>query len=258
MRNVKKKKKTVLIESVRRKEIYVVVLISLILIGTIMSINFFDMPGLIKFYRETALRIMSLAAAVTVIVLASRQLPREFEKRTIYPLLAKPVGRGTFLLGKFLGVILAAAFCFGIFMSIFIGGTIYLGVAIPWVHLIQYFYLQMWAMAILTLLGFFLSLLLNLDAAITMGIIFYLTANILTEGISFIYDFMGGFGKAVVIILNYSIPQLSILDFSEKTVHAEIWQPLPPLLLFYLTLYAFAFAALYFFLTLLLFRRREL
>lgn len=258
MRSVWLIAKTVLIEAVRRKEIYVVVLLSLLLIGGIMSFNFFGMSGLIKFYRESALQIMSIATAVTVIVLASRQLPREFEKRTIYPLLAKPVGRGTFLLGKFMGVIFAAAFCFGIFMSIFIGGTIYLGIATPWIHLIQYFYLQMWAMAILTMLGFLLSLILNLDAAITIGIIFYTTANILTDGISFVYDFAGDFGKAVIVLLNYTIPQLSLLDFSGKVVHAEIWTPLSPIILLYLTLYALAFVSIYFILTLLLFRRREL
>src|SRR5690606_30837975 len=44
-------------------------------------------------------------AAILVAAFASRQLPEEFENRTLYPLLAKPISRGEVLMGKFLGVL---------------------------------------------------------------------------------------------------------------------------------------------------------
>jgi len=250
--------KSVLIEAVRRREVYVIILLSLIVIGGVMSVNFFGMEGLTKFYRDVALEVMSIATALMVVVLSCRQLPREFENRTIYPLLAKPVGRVSFLLGKLLGVLFAAGFCFFLFMLIFLIGTWYLGGKIPWIHLAEYVYLQMLAMTIITTLGFLLSLIMNLDAAITIGIIFYLTANILTTGISYIYDFAGSVGKVILIIMNYGIPQLTLFDFSEKTVHAVIWRPLGIVTLCYLTLYAMVYIGVYFSLSMLLFRRREL
>jgi len=250
--------RSVLIEAVRRKEIYVIVLLSLMVIGGVMSVNFFGMEGLTKFYREVALEVMSIACALMVVVLSCRQLPREFENRTIYPLLAKPVGRGSFLMGKLLGVLFAAGFCLSLFMLIFLIGTWYLGGEIPWIHLAEYVYLQMLAMTIISTLGFLFSLIMNLDAAITMGVLFYLTANIFTNGISYIYDFVGRVGKVIFLIVNYGIPQLTLLDFSEKTVHANIWRPLGVVTLCYLTLYAMVYIGVYFFLTMLLFRRREL
>ncbi len=250
--------KSVLIEAVRRKEIYTIVLLSLILIAGILSINFFELKGLSKFYREVALRIMSLATALTVIVLSCRQLPREFENRTIYPLLAKPVNRFGFLSGKLLGVLLAAAFCFSLFMIIFTLGTLYLRAPIPWIHFLEYFYLQMWAMAILATLGFFLSLIMNLDAAITMGILFFVTADILINGISYIYDFMGTFGKTVLTVMTFALPQLSLFDFSGKTIHSDVWPPLGLSTLGILTLYAMVFTGVYFLFSILLFRRRAL
>ncbi|HEY8240633.1 MAG TPA: hypothetical protein VIH35_04260, partial [Kiritimatiellia bacterium] len=91
--------KTVLIEAVRRKEIYVVVLAASLMIGLVMTLDFFSLEGLVKFYREVALSVTSVATALTVLVLATRQLPREFEHRTIYPLLAKPISRLSFLAG---------------------------------------------------------------------------------------------------------------------------------------------------------------
>ncbi|MCA9426932.1 MAG: ABC transporter permease, partial [Candidatus Omnitrophica bacterium] len=98
--------KSVLIEAVRRKEIYVIVLMAVGVILMTGTVKFFGYEGMNKFYRDVSLKIMNITAALTVVVLAARQLPREFEKRTIYPLLAKPVGRSTFLAGKFLGVVL--------------------------------------------------------------------------------------------------------------------------------------------------------
>ena len=51
--------RSVLIEAVRRREIYVVVLLATLLIGALMSVDFFGLDGLTKFYREIALKVMS-------------------------------------------------------------------------------------------------------------------------------------------------------------------------------------------------------
>jgi ABC-type transport system involved in multi-copper enzyme maturation permease subunit len=134
--------RTVLLEAIRRKEIYAIVLVSVLLLGAVMTVDFFGIKGLTKFYREVALKLMSTATAFTVVILAARQLPREFENRTIHPLLARPIGRATFLLGKLLGVLLAAGFCFGLFMSVFVAGSFYLEATVPGVLFAQYIFLH--------------------------------------------------------------------------------------------------------------------
>lgn len=254
---------SVLIEAVRRREIYVIVLVSCLLIGAVMSLDFFGLQELTKFYREIALKTMSIATALTVVVLASRQLPREFETRTIYPLLAKPVSRTAFLLGKLLGVLLAAAFCFGLFMLIYVGGTYYLGGSVPWGIFLQYLYLQMLMMLILATLAFWLSMVLNLDAAITVGVLFYLFAATLTSMVSYIFDHVGRLGQMVLVFLTYVIPQLTLFDLSEKAVHADgrtgiTWDPISAEAILLLTLYGGFFAGLYFAFAMICFRRRAL
>jgi ABC-type transport system involved in multi-copper enzyme maturation permease subunit len=258
MRSVWLISRTVLLEAIRRKEIYAIILVSLLLLAGIFSIDFFQIEGLMKFYREVALKIMSMATALTVIVLACRQLPREFENKTIYPLMAKPLRRNAFLSGKLLGVLLAAAFCFSLFMLVYIMGALYVGGKIPWIHFIQYLYLQLLQMMILTTLGFLLSLIMNLDAAITLGVMFYFTANILITSFTYIYDFVGVFGKTVLTVLTYIIPQLALFDFSGKTVHAEVWPPLDWNTLGLLTVYALVFSGFYYLLSILIFRRRAI
>lgn len=248
----------VLLEAVRRKEIYAIILISLLLIAGVMTINFFHLEGISKFYREIALKVMSASTAITTVVLAARQLPREFQNRTIYPLLAKPVSRRRFLAGKLLGVMLAALFCFSLFMVIFVAGSLYLHAKIPWGLSLQFVYLQMIMLLILATLSFWLSLLFNLDAAITIGLLFYATSAVITSATSFLYDWVSGFGRVALMVLNYLLPQLTLFDLSAKTVHSEAWPPLSVAVMTDLTLYGLAFAAAYSALAYLWFRRRPL
>jgi ABC-type transport system involved in multi-copper enzyme maturation permease subunit len=93
---------TLMLEAWRRREIYIIVAVTVALIAGLRMVHFFNIEGLGKFYREICLKSMNLTTGLTVIFLAARQLPREFTNRTIYPLLAKPVSRMEFLLGKYL------------------------------------------------------------------------------------------------------------------------------------------------------------
>lgn len=250
--------RSVLTEAIRRKEIYAIILASMLLIGAVMTVDFFQLQGLTKFYREIALKVMSFATALTVIVLAARQLPREFETRTIYPLLAKPISRLSFLAGKLLGVMLAASFCFALFMAIYVCGALYLGNRIPIALFAQYIYLQMLMMLILAALSFWLSMVAHLDAAITIGFIFYAASSVLTTAISFLYDYVSAVGKVALVVLNFIVPQLTLFDLSSKAVHAETWGPIGLTPMVVLTAYGLFFAAVYFALALLTFRRRAL
>ncbi|MCX7625191.1 MAG: ABC transporter permease subunit [Candidatus Sumerlaeaceae bacterium] len=250
--------RSVLLEAVRRKEIYAIVLISCLIIAGIMSIDFFGLRGLTKFYCEVSLQVMSTAAALTTIALAARQLPREFEARTIYPLLAKPVSRMSFILGKLLGVMLAAAFCFALFMAIYIGGTIYMGGRISPLLILQYVYLQLLGLLILATLAFCLSLWLNFDAAMTIGAVLYFAASIIMTSISYLYDFVGSVGKLVLKASLYGLPQLRLVDLSEKVVHSDVWSPIPAWAIAALTCYAFVYSGLYLALAYISFRRKPL
>lgn len=250
--------KTVLLESVRRKEIYAIVLLSAVFIAFLGSVRFFQIEGIGKFYRETALKIMSIATALTVIFLAARQLPREFESRTIYPLLAKPVSRLEFILGKFFGVMLAGAFCYLLFTIIFVFGILYLHSKINWIVYLQEFYLIMLMLGIVASLSFALSMILHLDAAITISALLFLLSQIITTTISYLYDYLGSGGKIAMRIFNIIIPQLTLFDLSAKIVHQEVWGPISFWAMRTLTIYAFAYILIFLAAGYLLFRRKAL
>lgn len=250
--------RTVLIEAIRRKEIYAIVFLTVGLIGVVGSIRFFNIEGLGKFYREIALKTMGIATVLTVVVLAARQLPREFKNRTILPLLAKPVSRTTFLIGKFVGVMLAAVFCYGLFAVVFVLGNLYLKSQVNWPVFAQAVYLQMLALSVIASLSFLLSMVLNLDAAVTLSVLIYVLGQLFTATLSLIYENANAATKVVLSILNFAVPQLTLFDLSGKVVHGDVWGPIGFWAMRNLTLYALLYTTIFFVLSYLIFRKRTI
>ncbi len=267
IRQIRLVARTIWIEAIRSREIYAIVIVAVALIAGTRLINFFDVGGLSKFYQEVALKTMNVATSLTVILLAARQLPREFENRTLYPLLAKPVSRLTFLLGKFFGVMCAAAFCYALFMIIFLIGQVTTGASFSGVLFAQFVYLQMWNFSVLAALAYMLSLVFNVDAAITISSLLYLGSQIFMSLMSYIYDYLDAFQQKILVGLHFFIPQLTLFDASGKVVHAfpggageagQIWPPIAAWAIIQLTLYGMAYTALFLAGTHLQFRRRAL
>lgn len=98
--------KTVWIQALRRKDIYVVMILALIFAFWVVVTRIvgIDSAATASFLMSLGLSVSYILAAVVTAGMASRQLPGEFESRSLYPLLAQPVTRGEVFLGKALGV----------------------------------------------------------------------------------------------------------------------------------------------------------
>jgi ABC-type transport system involved in multi-copper enzyme maturation permease subunit len=246
------------LEALRRREIYVIVAVTCLCILALAQIRFFDVDALTKFYREVALKLMGAATALTVIVLGVRQLPREFDSRTIYPLLARPIHRGTFLLGKQLGVAGAGVFCLGLFLLLYMLGCLVIGAELYPVLLLQHALLQICMILILTSLSFLLSILVNIDAAITLGVLYFFVSSVFANLYLVLYENAAGAARLVIVALTWLMPQFMLFDLSEKNVHGDVWSPLTAGVMLQLGLYAMAFTAAHLVLTFWLFRRKPL
>jgi len=250
--------KGVWLEAIRRRDIYVIVALGCLLIVALARIRFFGLDSLSKFYRETALTLMSMATALTVIVLAARQLPREFSARTIYPLLARPVRRATFLVGKLLGVVGAGAFCLTLFLCIYALGCLGMDVPVFPALLVQHALLQVCMLSVLASLCFLLSIVSNLDAAVTFGLLFYAASTGFSNLLQLLYHESSAFAQTVIQGLTWVLPQLMVFDLSEKNVHGEVWPPLSAGVMGQLILYALLYTGAYLLFTGVLFRRKPL
>lgn len=96
-------------ESIRNQVLYSVMLFSVLLIGIAAAFGSVSLGDTVKFIKDFALFGLSLFGVTATVVLGVTMVHNELQRRTIYNLLAKPVGRGEFLLGKYLGLLFTLA-----------------------------------------------------------------------------------------------------------------------------------------------------
>jgi HAMP domain-containing protein len=92
-----------LTEAMRQKVFNFFLLIGLVFIASASFFAQFTFGEQLKFIKDTCLGVISVITTLVAIVGTAQLLPNEVEHRTIYTILAKPVRRFEFLLGKFLG-----------------------------------------------------------------------------------------------------------------------------------------------------------
>lgn len=95
-----------LIELTRQKAFYVILLFSLLLIGSSMFLARLTFQQEFQVLKDISLGAMSIFTSLLAIVATARLLPQDIEDRTVYTILAKPVARSEYLMGKLLGVLL--------------------------------------------------------------------------------------------------------------------------------------------------------
>src|ERR1043166_7254978 len=106
-------------ELYRRKDFYVLFVLTAVVTLLAGSISIFDDPKIVRYLKEICLLLIWVSALVIAIVTTARQIPAERENRTIFPLLAKPVTRGQFIMGKFLGCWVATGLALVMFYLFF-------------------------------------------------------------------------------------------------------------------------------------------
>lgn len=106
-------------ELYRRKDFYVLFVLTALLTVAAGSANFFQDKKIIAIVKDVCLLLIWVCSLVIAIVTAARQIPAEREARTIFPLLAKPVSRAQVVAGKFLGCWLATGIALLVFYLFF-------------------------------------------------------------------------------------------------------------------------------------------
>ena len=95
-----------LTELARMKVFYVLLLFALILIGGSVFLARFSFQQEFQILKDISLGTMSIFSSLLAIVATARLIPQDLEDRTIYSILAKPVPRFEYLLGRLGGTLL--------------------------------------------------------------------------------------------------------------------------------------------------------
>jgi ABC-type transport system involved in multi-copper enzyme maturation permease subunit len=91
-------------EAVRDRVLYNLILFALLLIGSAIFIGELSAGQEAKIVVDLGLSAMLLFGVFIAIFVGVGLVYKEIERRTLYAILSKPIGRGQFLLGKYLGL----------------------------------------------------------------------------------------------------------------------------------------------------------
>ena len=248
----------VILEMIRRKDFYVLFVLTALITLVMGSVSIFNDTSIVRYLKEICLLLIWVSSLVIAIGATARQIPAEKENRTIFPLLAKPVTRGQLLLGKFLGCWLATGLALVVFYVFFGAVAASREHAWPVASYFQALVLHWAALAVVVALTLAGSIVFAAPSS-TVTIIFIVVAGILYLGghLDQVALRTGGWAGTVLYAVYFVIPHLELFaNVRDLIIHD--WPLVPWLMWFLALLYAAVYTAIFILAAWLLFRRRPL
>lgn len=244
-------------ELYRRKDFYVLFVLTALITLLLASVNLFHDDRIVRYLKEICLLLIWISALVIAIGTTARQIPAERDSRTIFPLLAKPVSRWQVLLGKFFGCWFATGLALLVFYTFFTVVSSTRENHWPLAHYFQALWLQWMMLAVviaLVLLGSIVFAAPSSNATICFVVvlgILLLGGHLNTLALQQPEPL-----SSLVYGVYFAIPHLELFDVRDLVIHNQQligWGDC-----FLATLYAAAYAAFFLVAAWLAFRRKPL
>jgi hypothetical protein len=110
-----------LLELIRLKVFYFMLLFALLIIGSSAFMVKFTFQQQFQVLKDVSLGAMSIFTWLLAVLSTAMLLPKDVEDRTLYTILAKPVPRLEYLLGKLSGVLVLLAIAIALMSILFVG-----------------------------------------------------------------------------------------------------------------------------------------
>jgi ABC-type transport system involved in multi-copper enzyme maturation permease subunit len=214
-----------ILELWRRRDVYVALVLAAAVVVPLSAVKVFGVGGVNRYVREVTLLLIWCFIAAVSVTTAARQIPSEIQRRTILPLLAKPVRRCEVVLGKFVGATLA---CWGALLLFYACYVLLIGLKSGvWISAaaVQGFILHLCFVALVVAMTLCGSLVLTPSANITCSLL--VVGGMLLYG-----NRLSALARGAAAPLNWLLwlshavlPHFEFFDLRLRLVHAE-WGPL--------------------------------
>lgn len=240
-------------EAVRDRVLYNILALAVCLALFSIMLGEWSVFDRIYVIKSVTLTVMSLSGLLISVFAGIGLVQKEIQRRTVFALLAKPLYRGEFLVGKYLGLLAVVAVHVSL-LALVLGSILHLSGASLDIGLVQAVYLVFWEMAIVLAMAVFFSTFSSplLSAVFTLGL--YIAGHLsqqIQEQVRFAYRMSlegsitheyGSLLHQVAQILHWLLPGLYRYNVSLQVVHGL---PLSTAYLAWNTLYALGFVAVF-------------
>ncbi len=196
-------------EGIRNRAIYGITLIALLLLGANLTIANMIPRNVGKMAVDMALSTISFSGLLVVLFIGINLMAKDLDKRTIYMVLSRPISRGQYIVGKFLGMVLLIVATVG-FLSVFSILSIFLlKAAYP-----SYFEQFSWSIVLLAI--FFITVMLILLSSLSFLFASFTSTSFITLVLTMIGYIIGQAMRDVKALVE--APQLAGIEVSPLTV----------------------------------------
>jgi ABC-type transport system involved in multi-copper enzyme maturation permease subunit len=253
-------------ESVRDKVLYSIVLFAVIIIAASLLLGQLTAGQEVKIIKDLGLAAISLFGHFIAIFIGIGLVSKEVERRSIYALLAKPMTRSQFLLGKYLGLVSTLAVNVTVMTAaLFVVLAVYAGLTPEKVRagwetaavdpaLTKASALMLVELALVTAVAIFFSTFTSpvLAAGFTLGLVIVGHFNADLKNFEAVVESAPAAWLARA--LYYLLPNLAPFDVKLQVVHAH---PVPPGYMALTAAYGVVYIAALLMLAAVLFSRRD-
>lgn len=227
-------------ELCRRKDFYVLFVLTALITLVMGSVNVFNQENVVRYLKEICLFLIWASSLVIAITTTARQIPAERENRTLFPLLAKPVTRHQVVVGKFLGCWLASGLALVVFYFFF--GLVAAAREHDW-PLVQYFQamvLHWFALGVVCAMTMLGSVVLAAPSSNnTITLVVCVAILLIARHLNKVALKLSEPLQTVVQAIYFALPHLELFDVRDLIVHD--WGTVP----WWIWMAALGYAAVY-------------
>ena len=243
-------------ELIRKKDFYVLLFLFFGLILFFYNETFLGVADVSRYLKDVGFSFIILFSMIIAVSFSAKQIPSEIESKTVYPILAKPVSRTQFILGKFAGSILISTITFTVFYMVFLSFIFAKGEAASLCLVAQSYLFSILLLSLISSISVLFSLFLTVAANITITLLLYFFIYWYNGMLKGLISQASGKMSIVYNALYYILPHFEFYDTKIRLVH--LWDPLPGWVVISVLIYTFLYISLIIWLAGAIFKRKGL
>lgn len=198
-------------ETVRDKILYNLVFFALLLIGASVLLGTLTIGEQSKIVNDIGLAAINLVGVIIAIFVGIGLVTKEIERRTIYTILARPLTRTQFIIGKYLGLTFIVVANIALMFAMFLA-TVWLSGNVIYGSLFQAVALILVETLLVTAIAMFFSTFSSSTLSATMTIGLYVIGHLTSDLKSIAEKSHSQVIEAVMTGLYYVCPNLELLN----------------------------------------------
>ncbi len=240
-------------ETVRQRVLYNLVIFAILMMLSGFLVGQLSIRQDEKIIKDLGLAAIDLFGTLIAVMIGMSLVSNEIERRSLHPLLAKPLSRGEFLVGKFAGLALTltvnvAAMTAGLYLTLALTGR-----SLDF-YLLKAIVPTLVALFLVTAMALLFSTLTSTPVA-AIATVALVVAGRFADVVKRMHDVVPDVPGWLTTALYYAMPNLLIFDFKDRAVYRD---PIAGSELAAVLVYGAVYTALLLSLAIASFRRRDL